>query len=162
MSMLDKLNKLDEYKDWGLLFLRIGIGIMFMLHGFPKLAGGIEAWEKVGSAVLALGFPMFTPLLIFMGLAAALSEFIGGLFLILGLFFRPACLFLLITMVVAASMHMVNGDLFQVYSHALEAAILFLSLVVIGPGEFALDGRVSLRKKDFSQVWKTTLKVPKR
>lgn len=33
-------DKLDKYRDPGLLFLRIGIGVMFMIHGFPKLVAG--------------------------------------------------------------------------------------------------------------------------
>jgi putative oxidoreductase len=36
------LHKLDRYRDAGLLVLRIGIGVMFMLHGFPKVMGGPE------------------------------------------------------------------------------------------------------------------------
>ncbi|WP_369811116.1 DoxX family membrane protein [Hymenobacter mellowenesis] len=26
--------------DFGLLIIRVGIGLMFMLHGYPKLTGG--------------------------------------------------------------------------------------------------------------------------
>ena len=31
---------LDKYRDIGLLILRVGIGIMFMIHGLPKLTAG--------------------------------------------------------------------------------------------------------------------------
>jgi putative oxidoreductase len=33
-------HKLDKHRDKGLLILRVGIGIMFMCHGFPKLTAG--------------------------------------------------------------------------------------------------------------------------
>ncbi len=41
------LRSLTRYRDAGLLILRIGIGIMFLYHGAPKLIGGPEKWEKL-------------------------------------------------------------------------------------------------------------------
>ncbi len=38
------LRSLDKYRDVGLLILRVGIGIMFMGHGLPKLIAGPEKW----------------------------------------------------------------------------------------------------------------------
>ena len=37
--------------DLGLLLLRVGIGIMFTIHGYPKLIGGPEMWAKVGGTM---------------------------------------------------------------------------------------------------------------
>ncbi|MBC8478004.1 DoxX family protein [bacterium] len=130
------LHELDKHRDKGLLILRIGIGIMFICHGFPKLSAGPEVWTKIGGALSVLGIG-FAPTL--MGLLAALSEFVGGILLMLGLLTRPACFFLLITMLVATLMHMISGDSFMLYSHALESAILFLALLFIGPGDISLD-----------------------
>ena len=36
-------------QDVGLLVVRVGLGVMFMVHGLPKLAGGPAAWTGVGS-----------------------------------------------------------------------------------------------------------------
>ena len=135
--------KLNKYHNFGLLLLRVGIGIMFMIHGYPKLIGGPEVWAKIGGVLSTLGIG-FAPTL--MGFMAAISEFIGGLLLILGLFTRPACFFLFSTMVVATSMHINNGDSFGRYSHALEAVILFLSFIFIGPGEISLDEKFSKKR----------------
>jgi len=132
------LKNLDKYQDHGLLILRIGIGIMFMLHGWPKIIGGPDVWTKVGGALSAMGIH-FAPTV--MGLMAALSEFGGGILLILGLLMRPACFFMFCTMMVATTMHLTNADPFLNYSHSLEAAILFLSLILIGPGKFSLDAK---------------------
>ncbi len=132
-------HKLDRYRDKGLLILRVGIGIMFMCHGFPKLTAGPEAWTKLGGALSSLGIGIAPT---FMGFMAAISEFGGGLLLVLGLFMRPACFFLLITMVVAMLMHIKSGDPFVKYSHALESAILFFSLLFIGPGKISLDEKL--------------------
>ena len=128
-------NLFDQYRDLGLLFLRIGLGIAFLIHGVPKLMGGPEKWMALGGAVGLLGIK-FAPA--FWGLMAALSEAVGGALLMLGIFFRPACLFLAVTMAVAMNMHISKGDPFPVFSHALEDGIVFLSLILIGPGRFTL------------------------
>jgi len=87
---------------------------------------------------------------------AAISEFGGGLPLLLGLFMRPASLFLLSTMVVATAMHHSMGDPCMRYSHALEAANLFSSLIVIDPGKHSLDS-LFFRKQQFTTI--TTLPI---
>lgn len=130
------LTQWNKHRHIGLLILRIGIGVMFMIHGYPKLMGGPETWAKIGSAMQALGVD-FVPT--FMGFMAAISEFGGGLLIIFGLFMRPACFFLLMTMVVATAVHLKKGDPFSFYSHPLEAGILFFSLLFIGPGKISLD-----------------------
>ncbi|MCF7847993.1 MAG: DoxX family protein [Kiritimatiellales bacterium] len=147
--------RLDEYRDAGLLVLRIGIGIMFMLHGYPKLTGGAETWHALGGALSGVGVTVAPT---FLGFMAAISEFCGGLLLVAGLLTRPACFFLLSTMAVAITMHLSNGDPFRIYSHALEAGILFFSLLLIGPGKYSLDEKL-FKRKDYSNVWKPSLKL---
>ncbi len=49
------LHTLDRHRDVGLLVLRVGMGVMFMLHGFPKLMGGPELWTRIGGATAAVG-----------------------------------------------------------------------------------------------------------
>ena len=41
---------LGNYKNFGLLIIRVGLGIMFIYHGFPKLQGGVKTWEMLGHA----------------------------------------------------------------------------------------------------------------
>ncbi|MGR3294477.1 MAG: DoxX family protein [Candidatus Scalindua sp.] len=132
------LRFLDKYRDIGLLILRVGIGVMFMIHGLPKLTGGPEKWEMLGGTMKSLGVG-FAPMV--WGFMAAFSECAGGLLLVLGFFTRPACFFLLTTMIVAVSMHISKGDPFVAYSHAMEAGILFISLILIGPGKYSIDGQ---------------------
>lgn len=133
------LMSLDKYRDQGLLLLRIGMGIMFVFHGTPKLLGGVEQWEKIGMAAGSVGIN-FMP--VFWGFMATFAEFFGGICLILGLFFRPACILLTITMIIAASMHLDRGHGFGRASHAIEAGIVFLSLIFIGPGKYNLDEKL--------------------
>lgn len=130
---------MEKYKDFGLLILRIGLGAMFMNHGYGKLTGGPEMWEKLGSAMTYLGIG-FAPQAF--GLAAALAEFGGGMMLIVGLLFRPACAALFFTMLVASVMHLSKGDGLNTASHAIELGIVFFSLILIGPGKYALDEKL--------------------
>jgi len=137
------LEFLSKYRNIGFLILRIGIGGMFVWHGSGKVFGGPEVWGKIGGAIGFLGID-FAPK--FFGFLAAMSEFGGGICLILGLFFRPACFFMFCTMAVAATMHLSRGDGLQVASHAIEAGILFFSLIFIGPGEHTLDAKICPKK----------------
>ena len=130
-------------RDFGLLILRLGIGGMFMWHGWPKLIGGPEFWTKIGMATGAVGIH-FAPT--FFGLMAALAEFAGGLCLVLGLCTRFACTFLTINMIVAAAMHLSKGDGLPIASHAVEAGILFFSLIFIGAGKYSLDEKLKKGK----------------
>jgi len=135
MAILDNLGK---YRNTGLLLLRLGIGIMFIIHGFPKLAGGPAGWTQLGGSMKVIGID-FLP--IFWGFMAAVSETFGGFLLIVGLFFRPALILLIITMVIAALVHFAKGDGLSGASHAMELAIVFFGLIFIGPGKYSVDKR---------------------
>jgi putative oxidoreductase len=122
--------------DWGLLLLRVGIGVMFTIHGYPKLIGGPEKWVELGGVMKMFGID-FAPGV--WGFLAAVAEAVGGQLLAIGLFFRITCGLLLATMLVAAAQHLSAGDGFSGYSHALESAFLFLGLAFTGPGRYSLD-----------------------
>jgi putative oxidoreductase len=127
---------LNKYRDFGLLIIRVGLGAMFIYHGYPKLMGGPEKWAAVGSATKYVGIT-FAPVL--WGLLAALIEAAGGMFIIFGLAFRPVCLLLAINMAIAALSHLGQGQGLSAASHAIEDGIVFLGLLVIGPGKYSVD-----------------------
>lgn len=127
---------LSRYSDYGLLILRVIVGLMFLYYGKPMLFGGPEKWTQVGQAMGALNIHFWPE---FWGFMAGFSEFFGGIFLILGLFFRPICMLLTFTMIVAANMHLRKGEGLFVAGHAIEDAVIFLSLIFIGPGRYSLD-----------------------
>ncbi|RDC56673.1 DoxX family protein [Pedobacter chinensis] len=133
MAIFDSLSK---YRNTGLLILRIGLGVMFIIHGFPKIAGGPEGWAKIGGSMKVVGID-FLPT--FWGFMAAATETFGGFLLIVGLFFRPACILLVITMIIASLVHFGKGDGLQGASHAIELAIVFFSLIFIGPGKYGVE-----------------------
>jgi len=130
----------------GLLILRVGIGILFIMHGYPKLMGGVEKWTELGGVMAMFGLG-FAPT--FWGFMAAASEAVGGLLLILGILFRPACLLMLATMVVAFAVHFFNADPFAVLAHPMKAAIVFAALFLSGPGEWTVLSLFRKRTKMF-------------
>jgi putative oxidoreductase len=130
------LANLGNYKNTGILIMRLGLGIMFMYHGYPKLLGGPEKWAALGSTMKYIGIT-FMPS--FWGLLAAASETFGGFLLLLGLTFRPVCVLLAFTMLIASIMHLKSGDGLMAASHAIELCIVFMGLVFVGPGKYSVD-----------------------
>jgi putative oxidoreductase len=131
------MQKHNRYRDTGIMLLRLGFGIMFMFHGFPKIYKGVDTWTEIGSNMRYLGI-YFWPA--FWGFLSAFTEFAGGILLIMGLFTRGVAAFLLINMTVASiSMYSKNHD-FMSAAHPIEDGIVFLSLVFIGGGRFSIDG----------------------
>ena len=147
--MSKKLFYSEDQIALALLIVRIGIGIAFMVHGFPKLfMGGAVGLSK---GLAAAGIPGGV------GAAylAALAEFLGGMTLIAGVLFRPTTVVLAFTMLVALIFHLNHGDKFVTYSHALESGILFVSLTIAGPGKFSVDHRLfgTQRESRISPEW---------
>jgi putative oxidoreductase len=128
-------SKLGNYKNIGLLIIRVGLGVMFIYHGYPKLMGGEKMWIKLGGATKYVGID-FLPLA--WGLLCALVETLGGALLILGFQFRLICILLLINLLVAAAMGLATEGL-QEAAHAIEDAIVFAGLIFLGPGKFSVD-----------------------
>ncbi|MBY0109838.1 MAG: DoxX family protein [Candidatus Babeliaceae bacterium] len=120
----------------GLLFLRASIGLIMVFHGFPKLLAGPNTWVTLGSAMENFGIH-FLPIV--WGLACALTEFFGGVSLVLGLGVRMSCIFLIFAMSVALVMHLTLHDSYDVYSHAITLIIIFITFFIIGSGTFSLD-----------------------
>jgi putative oxidoreductase len=130
------LKFLSRFNHFGLLVMRLGIGLAFILHGAPKMFGGPDVWTQLGANVAPLGVT-FMPTL--WGFLAAFAEFAGGILFILGFLFRPAALLLLCTMIVATFTVYKGGQDFNTYSHPLKMAFVFFGLLFIGPGRFSLD-----------------------
>ncbi len=132
--------KKNNMIDAGILVLRLGFGIMFIFHGFPKILAGTDDWAKAGTAMQQLGIS-FLPA--FWGFMSALAEFGGGILLMMGLFTRVAAAFMFVNMIVAVVSHLTKNSGLMPAAHAIEDGIVFLSFVIIGPGKYSLDALIS-------------------
>ncbi len=130
--------------DLGLLVLRIGIGVIFIGHGYPKLAGGTERWEEVGSAMSNLGIDSYH---IVFGFLAAVTELFGGLFLIFGLYTIPVLFPLIITMAVAVITQVSQDAGYPAITYPITMIVIFIAIYFTGPGKYSLDNRFSKLKR---------------
>lgn len=135
-----KLEFVEKYKDIGLLVMRVGLGLSFIAHGWPKMVGGTEAWAKLGGRFVAVSGLDVVP--VFWGFMAAFAELGGGILLIVGLLVRPATVLLFGTMIVAMMWHIHAGDGFKGYSHAMELALVFFGLFFLGGGKHSVDAHL--------------------
>jgi putative oxidoreductase len=146
MSLKGFLFSSFSNQDLGLLVIRAGIGLsMVAFHGYGKITGGPEGWERTGGAMARFGIS-FAP--VFWGFMAAFSEFFCAILVILGLFFRPATILLACTMIVASARHLslpadAAGAGWKGASHALEFLAVFLGLLAAGPGKYRIGGSKS-------------------
>lgn len=133
------MNVLDRLKPLGLLLLRIGLGVIFIYHGFPKLFGDtkmfLEAFPK-------MGFPAY------FAYVAGVIEFFGGCLLIAGLFTRVAALLISGTMAVAVwKVHLGKGVLaVSEYEYPMILCVAAFALATTGAGAVSLD-KVIFRAK---------------
>jgi putative oxidoreductase len=100
---------LKKNADWAPLVLRLGLGIVFLVHGVGKLfAVGPAAVGVSNFAGFLSG--MGIPLAVLVAWIVALLETVGGIAIILGVFVRPAAFLLAINMLVALFLvHWKNG-----------------------------------------------------
>lgn len=125
--------------DLGLLALRIGAGgLMLFAHGWPKLVGFSE---KASTFKDPLGIGPDLSLMATIG-----TEVGAALLIMVGLATRPAAASLLFTMGVAA--FIVHGeDPFSRQEKALLFGVMYLVLLIAGPGRASLDHLITRRRK---------------
>jgi putative oxidoreductase len=126
--------------------LRLVAGLIFTAHGAQKLFAwfggyGLDAtgqWmESIG---LAPGYAL--------AVMAGSAEFIGGIFLVVGLLIRPTSAVLAITMLVAIFSVHINNGLFMSnngYEFSLALLAISVSLLLSGAGKLSLDNLITER-----------------
>ena len=153
--MADRLQKiLAPYHDVGPLLLRLALGVIFSAHGSQKLLGwfGGGGLPATTQAFAQMGF-WPAPLWAFI---AALTEFAGGLAVLVGWRTRAAALLLSVVMLMAMfKVHLPNGFFMNFrltpgVGHGIEYNVALLggclALAFGGPGQYAWD-HGSRRKK---------------
>ena len=129
-------SQLGNYRNFGLFVMRVGIGVMLFLHGLPKLTGGPAKWESLGHSMSNLHIHFYP---VFWGFMSAITECIGGLFCVLGLWFRLVSLLMVFNFIVAILALLAGGKDALGASEAIELAFVFFGFLFLGAGSYSVD-----------------------
>ncbi|MFV0447854.1 MAG: DoxX family protein [Vibrio sp.] len=142
MSALKKL--LASNAGFAPLALRLPISIIFMAHGSQKLFAWFGGYGLQGTGQWMASIGLEPGVL--MAFLAGSGEFFGGLFILIGLFTRPAAAVLAFTMAVAIlSTHISNGLFLSNGGYEFGLALLAaaVSLAISGAGKLSVDNILS-------------------
>jgi len=133
------LSFIFSYSDLGQLVLRLAVGLVFVLHGWPKLRDfkNVSGWfESIG---IRPG-KFWTAVVIF-------TEFIGGIALAFGFLTQIFAALMVVNMLVAIIKVKLAKERKFVGNFELDfmLAAAALALVFLGPGRWSLDA--------FFKVW---------
>jgi len=128
---------------FALFIMRVGIGVLTIGHGIPKLMGGVSMWEELGTWVYPLGIHFLPTMWGFLG---ACTEFFGGIALVLGFGTRVASFCLTMMMFVATFWHINHGDVYNVYSFPLSLIFVYFAFFLMGAEGYSFDSYVSRKK----------------
>jgi putative oxidoreductase len=134
---------LNNLQPWGAFLLRLILGCAMIYHGYHKVipAGSFNghnafsAMQHHSHVVVSLGLPYW------LGYVSALTEFFGGILILLGFFTRFAAFMVAINMLVA----LIAVDLRHGYAHSELPLALFAIAVMLlfyGAGALALDRKI--------------------
>jgi len=123
-----------SWDDFALLFLRVSVSAMMIVHGIGKLSDPgsfvnlIEMSLKAGSLSVPLAY------------ASILAETLFPLLIALGIMVRVSALISAINMLVAAFIFhvVVKGDPFFAWEKAALYAVVFLYLAIVGGGRYTV------------------------
>ena len=139
-----ELNAITTRDRWGMVPLRLTVGLIFLMHGGQKLfVFGIPGTADIMGKI---GIPLPT-------LAAAIvitAECVGGLGILTGLFARWAGAILAIDMTVAIFAARLNGGFFSPYGYEFELALLgaCLTVAALGAGGASMDDLLQRQRRD--------------
>ena len=134
------LPALHRLQDLAPLALRLGLGIVFVVHGVSKLNGGPAT--GFGSLLTGLGVP--APSLF--AWLVTIAELVGGIMLLVGLLTRVVTLPLIATLVGAIVLVKLDVGIIAGMGSAMPGAEVdiallagLVALLVVGPGRLSVD-----------------------
>lgn len=126
--------------SWGLLIIRLVVGLTFMGHGCQKLFGWFGGYGPKGTGgwMESLGIKPG----VFMAVLAGFGELIGGFLFAAGWYTPLSALILTVIMLVAIlKVHVQNG--YWVSSNGYEFNLVLIAVVIgvalTGAGDYTLD-----------------------
>ncbi len=130
-------------KAIGLLVLRLAAGAIFIYHGYGKLFGDAPGMEAFTGMIANMGFPAPA----FFAWCAALTEFFGGIALVLGVATPVVSSLLAIVMLVAFIG--VKNSMLPAGDADLALLAIAVSLIAMGPGSWSVDAKCCHKFKKF-------------
>ena len=149
------MSELAAYSDLASLVIRLLIGVLMIIHGYPKLFVK-EARQQMIPMMQSIGVPRAVFEI------AAILEFFGGLLLILGLLTRLIAIFFIIYMIATTTLYLTKlinvpmpmGAFEQQYKQTkgyikgweLDTVIIAsaVALMVLGGGIISVDALLGL------------------
>ena len=129
----------EAWANWGLFFLRLGLGLIFLTHGYPKMTGvksGAKASrEGLADSIRRLGLPFPVQFAIVIGTI----QFFGGLMLLVGLGTRLVASLLAVIMLVAAARNFVEKQFLDSADFPFSLLTSLVALILLGGGALSLD-----------------------
>ena len=130
--------------DTGLLIIRLGMGALFIVHGYPKMTG---RWvvdtkgsrESFIESIRGFGLPFALQLAVVLGAVM----FFGGILLVAGLWTRWTSSFLSLIMVAAFGRNYFRKGFLGSGDFPFAVLVALLGLVFMGGGWISLDGLLS-------------------
>jgi putative oxidoreductase len=144
--------------DIAALVLRLAAGLIFIPHGWSKIAG------EGGAAAFAADMAANYHIPSFLGYVAAYSELIGGILLIAGLLTRLDAFLLACTMFVATFIVQLPDALYEVPPNAIKLFValrgietplalfaITFALMWLGGGRISLDALLGIERRLFKK-----------
>lgn len=120
---------------WGLVPIRIAVGIVFLMHGGQKafvfgLSGTADIMDKLG-----------LPVAVLCAAVVIVVELVGGLSILFGAFTRLFGALLAFEMVVAIIVARLHGGFFAPYGYEFEMTLLAacITFALTGPGPVSVE-----------------------
>lgn len=131
----------ERKTNFGLLIMRLGLAAALLVHSLPKVIGGASAWHGMGTMLSFINVG-WQPTVF--GISILLIEALGAISLIFGYFFRIACIVLFVLFgMYFFNYFSISYKTLMLWSIGIAA--VFLGLIFVGPGRYALA--VRLEKK---------------
>jgi len=129
---------------YGSTILRVAVGALFVAHGWGKVQGAFFG-EGLGGFAAGMIEPSGLPFPLLLAWATMITEFFGGIFLILGLFTR------LWAFLAAVQMYLIvffikGLDPFFAHRGGIEydlvLAVIFTIIAIKGASQYSLDAKM--------------------
>ena len=133
---------------WTTIPLRLALGIAFIGHGAQKVFGSFNGpgWAKWTSLSQAVPFPFMRPTWLWLG-AAAISELLGGVLVLLGLLTRVGAFLLICVMLTAMRTQWPAFFAPTGMELAISMLAMSLALLIAGGGQASVDRMISRRRR---------------